>query len=97
MRKWLWVLAWCLLVVAIFAEMFSKGCYSSAVLATAHAAWAESSILLHLGNRLNNIGLALALAGLVSWVASIEKGKRGTPVIPLVLLIAYVVLSLVMV
>jgi hypothetical protein len=61
----------------------------------------KSRILLRIGNRFVDTGLAMAGIGLLSWLVFMVKARRQsrhlTPVIPLVLLIVYFILFFLMV
>jgi hypothetical protein len=105
--KSFYVAACCLLLAAIAADFCSKSFYHNAASAVARAivnertnqssAKEESTASLQNGNRCVVVGLVLALMGLLSWLWAIRKGNRLSPVIPLALMFAYVVMSLMLV
>ncbi|MDY0167731.1 MAG: hypothetical protein RBS80_14380 [Thermoguttaceae bacterium] len=100
------IAACCLLVSAIALDIASKTRYSLAARWRAEGVEAqpteqehvkqESETALAGGNRLALGGLVTAFGGLVLWCASVvvgrTQGRRFTPVIPLALLAAYMLL-----
>ena len=101
--KTAYILACCLLVLAVVLDLGSKRSYSISARCRARCLTvepsqqesikAESKAALTLGNRLLLWGMIAAGLGLAFWfVSALMKkfdDKRLTPVVPLVLLIAY--------
>jgi hypothetical protein len=101
--KTAYILACCLLVLAVVLDLGSKRSYSISARGRARCLTvepsqqegikAESKAALILGNRLLLGGMFAAGLGLTFWLASVYlkkfDDKRLTPVVPLVLLIAY--------
>ena len=104
--KILYILACCLLVSAVALDISGKNQYSFSARGRARSLKAqpaeqerikqESQAALAIGNRLALAGMVAAVGGLVLWIASAIVGRmqerRLTPVLPLVLLAAYVLL-----
>jgi hypothetical protein len=89
--KLLYLIACFLLLAAIAADFCGKSYYSDAA-GTANTDHERSITALRVGHACTVAGSILAMLGVVFWAVSMVKGKRLTP-IPLVLLIAYIMLS----
>lgn len=106
-----YIMACCLLMLAVILDLSSKRSYSISARCRARCLTvepsqqesikAESMAALTLGNNLLLGGMIAAGLGLAFWLAAfyLKKidDKRLTPVVPLVLLIAYVMLFFLMV
>jgi hypothetical protein len=105
----LYILASCLLVCAVALDIAGKNQCSFAARSRARSLKAqrtererieqESKTALAIGNRLTMGGMVAAAGGLLFWIASAivgqNQGRRLTPVLPLGLLAAYVLLFVV--
>lgn len=105
--KTLYVLACCLFLAAIAVDLAGKRCYSLAeryggqhrrdLYEIDHSGEGLLSFdCLALGDHFTKLGVVMAAIGIVLWLASVIQGKRRSkrmwPVVPLVLLVAYVLL-----
>ena len=105
--KGLYFLACGLLAISIIMESFAKHYFSTASVTVARAialssserseAHNESDALGKTGRRFSLAGITLAIVGLCLWVFSLRGEKRMTPVLPISLLAAYVLLLFLMV
>ncbi len=109
--KTLYVIACCLFLAAIVLDGYGKHYASTAAQISAKAVEAsesdrafarqESDAGLHKCALLNGLGMVTAAAGLPVWLASLilakRRGKRMSPVLPLVLFVGYLLLFCVMV
>ena len=103
--KALYIIACVLLIVAIAVEVNAKRHYfaaaqvhaKSAGLSTERQAKQDADASIRVGGRFSTAGLIMAGLGVVSWVASNAKGRKGTPVLPVVLLAAYALIFFIMV
>jgi hypothetical protein len=109
--KTLHIMACCLFLAAIVADFGGKSYYSTAATTLAKAVAAgrtddatarvEANAALSTGNRLTSLGMVIATIGLAVWLTSIilgrRQGRRMSPVVPLVMFAAYVLLFLLMV
>ena len=105
----LYIVACCLLMAAVVLDIAGKNRFSFAARCRAKSLMAEppkegrikqeSNAALAVGNRLATGGMVAAAGGLLVWIASAIVGRnqerRLTPVLPLGLLAAYVLLFLV--
>ena len=104
--KTLYILACCLLACAVILDLAGKNSYSFSARSRARCLKAQPTELerikqeckaaLALGDRLTMGGMVAAAGGLLFWIASAivgrNRGKRLTPVLPMGLLAAYVLL-----
>ena len=102
--KALYVIACCLFLTAFASEWVSEDHYTTAMVAIAKSiglteaeqtkAKALSIVEVQVGNRYCLAGLFAAGLGVAAWIVSFTRGRREgrrlTPVIPLVLCVAYV-------
>ena len=109
--KALYVLACCSFLAAILCDLCAKRQFSASAVGVARSvalgepeqasARQEADAARHTGSGLALAGLFAAGLGVASWAVSmvqaVRLGKRLTPVIPLILLIAYAMLYLLMV
>ena len=104
--KVLYLLACALLAIAIVMDLAAKLRFSSAAQMNARAArfsevepsnvQEEVDHLVKVGNRFSLLGNVLAVFGVGCWIVSLRSPKRMTPVVPIVLLAAYIFLHLVL-
>ena len=100
--KTLYIISCVLLFAAVVAEANAKRYCSIAVQANARSvlllrseqtdARQKAKAAFCAANKFTSAGLAMAGLGVASWLVSMSKGRKGTPVIPLSLAAAYVLL-----
>ena len=102
--KTLYVIACCLFLAAIVSDVTSKRHYATAAIGRAKSinlsdferktASDKSHAEVQIGTRFGITGMVAAGLGAAAWIASFtsgrRKGRRLTPVIPLILCVAYV-------